>query len=185
MDRKDFLKSCASGLCACTAAALLPASSLSAAETAKSEDWKLPFVQKRYAKLLEILESRMDKEELNEVLVALGTFCSSLSDAWIEKHRGDPEGFCRAFKQGSSGDDVTYDAERGIITMISPERTECFCPLNSKKTPGVVCNCSLGWQTHTWETFFRKKVRVELKEAVLRGGKRCIFEIHLEKSSPA
>ena len=65
--------------------------------------------------------------------------------------------------------------------MSSPERTDCFCPLISvaQNTPPVACQCSLGWQQHTWETLLQKKVRVELKESVLRGGKRCVFEIRV------
>jgi predicted hydrocarbon binding protein len=66
--------------------------------------------------------------------------------------------------------------------MVSPERTECWCPLNCAKTPNVVCNCSLGWQQHTWETLLQKKVKVELKESVLRGGKRCVFEIRVQNT---
>jgi hypothetical protein len=63
--------------------------------------------------------------------------------------------------------------------MASEERTTCFCPFYGANGPGIACNCSLGWQQHTWETFFRKKVTVDLKESVLRGGKRCVFEIHV------
>jgi hypothetical protein len=89
-------------------------------------------------------------------------------------------------KQSVSGDNITYDWDKGLITMASDERTDCFCPLNSRvhHTPEVVCNCSLGWQKHTWETLLQKKVKVELKESVLRGGKRCVFEIRiLEKAA--
>ena len=80
-----------------------------------------------------------------------------------------------------SGDNITYDWDKGVITMASDERTDCFCPLISRfnHTPKVACNCSLGWQKHTWETLLQKKVKVELKESVLRGGKRCVFEIHV------
>lgn len=44
-------------------------------------------------------------------------------------------------------------------------------------------NCSLGWQQHTWETLLQKKVSVDLKESVLRGGKRCVFEIHVSEQA--
>ena len=79
------------------------------------------------------------------------------------------------------GDSVAYDRDKRLITMTSDARADCFCPLNGAafKTPGAVCNCSLGWQENTWQTLLQKKVRVELKEAVLRGGKRCTFEIHI------
>jgi hypothetical protein len=183
MDRKDFLNKCVAGLCACAAGSLIPASSLSAAETAGSEDWRLRFVKERYAKMLQLLSERMSGEDLDRTLHDVGSFCSSLGDQFVIQHRGDFEGLRKAFKQGVSGDEVTWDREKGVITMTSPERTDCFCPLNSlrQNTPPVVCNCSLGWQQHTWETFLQKKVRVELKESVLRGGKRCVFEIRAER----
>jgi hypothetical protein len=187
MDRKEFLKNCACGLCTCAAIGVIPPEALTAAENAKAEDWRLPFVKKRYGKLLEILSSRMDEKTLNETLHELGTFCSSLGDEWIEKFRGDFDGFCKSIKQSLSGDTVTYDREKGIITMDSGERTDCFCPLIGRlyNTPKVACNCSLGWQQHTWETLLGKKVQVELKESVLRGGKRCLFEIRVGDVAPA
>jgi len=186
MDRKEFLKNCACGLCACATASLIPVANLSAAETPKTEDWRLPFVKQRYAKLLETLSSRMDEKTLNETLHELGAYCSSLGDERIKKFRGDFDGFCKAVKQSLSGDNVTYDREKGVITMASDERTDCFCPLIgfSYNTPKVACNCSLGWQQHTWETLLQKKVKVELKESVLRGGKRCVFEIHVDNTVP-
>ena len=180
MNRKEFLKSCACGLCACGAAALMAPAESFAAETAPAEDWRLGFVQRRYAKLIEILSGRLEKKALNEVLFDLGTFCSSGNKQ--PKFRGDFDGFCKHFKE-KFHEDISYDREKGIITMTSSERTDCFCPLHSRlaHTPDAVCNCSLGWQQQTWETVLQKKVRVELIESVLRGGKRCIFKIHVEK----
>jgi hypothetical protein len=178
MDRKQFLKSCACGLSA-GAASLVPVASLSAAGAKKSEDWKVPFVQDRYPRLLEILSRRMGENALRETLRELGSACSSLSDEWPRKYRGDLDGFAKLIKQGTSGDTVTYDRETGILTMDSGERTACFCPFLGAHAPGLACSCSLGWQQHTWEIFFQKKVTVELKESVLRGGKRCLFEIHV------
>jgi predicted ArsR family transcriptional regulator len=69
--------------------------------------------------------------------------------------------------------------------VTSPERSDCFCPLISvaAKTPEVVCNCSLGWHSKTWETVTGKKVEVQLKESVLRGGKRCVFEVRVLKEN--
>lgn len=74
---------------------------------------------------------------------------------------------------------MTYDRETKTVIMASGERTACFCPFYGASGPGLACNCSLGWQQHTWETFFGKKVTVDLKEAFLQGGKRCVFEIHV------
>ena len=180
MDRKDFFRTCAAGLCACAGASLIPASSLSAAEPAHPEDWRLRFVQQRYAGLLQILSHRLDEKSMKEVLHDMGAFCAGCWDV-IARYRGDFDGFAKTMKQSLSADDAVWDREKGVITMSSPERSDCFCPLNSvhAKTPQVVCNCSLGWQQQAWETVLQRKVRVELKESVLRGGKRCVFEIHV------
>jgi hypothetical protein len=181
MDRKQFFGSCAAGLCACAAGSVIPASSLAAATATNPEDWRLRFVKERYARMVQVLSERMDEKSLNEILHDVGAYCSSLSDQTTIKYRGDFEGFRKHVRQGVSGDEVTWDREKGVITMTSPERADCFCPLIGlhQNTPPVVCNCSLGWQQHTWETLLQKKVRVELKESVLRGGTRCVFEIHV------
>jgi predicted ArsR family transcriptional regulator len=81
---------------------------------------------------------------------------------------------------------VTYDREKGVITVVGPERGDCFCPLiDCKYTPKSACNCSLGWQQHVYETVLGKKVQVELKESVLRGGKRCVFVVRVSNAAPA
>jgi hypothetical protein len=186
MDRKEFLKSCACGLCACAAASLIPSAELCAAEPAKPNDWRLPFVQKRYAKLLELLSGRMDEKAINELLLDLGADCSSSDDKNMKKFRGDPEGYRKAAKKSSPGDDIIYDWENGVITMAGGERSECSCPLVSihAHTPKVVCNCTLGWQQHTWENILQKKVKVELKESVMRGDKRCVCKIYVGEKLP-
>jgi hypothetical protein len=179
MDRKQFLKTCAGGLCACTAAMVAPCAA--ADEAAKPEDWRLPFVKKRYAKLIEILSDRMSEDELKGVLHRLGNYCSSLGDATLEKYRGDVEGYAAFIRKTSSADIIAYDRAKRVITMTTDDRPDCFCPLNGAAfhTPAAVCNCSLGWQQHTWESILQKKVRVEIREAVLHGGKRCTFEIQI------
>ena len=181
MNRKQFLRNCASGLCACAAIALPGTAGLPANEATKSEDWRLPFVRKRYARMLEILSRRMGEGALNETLFELGAFCSGLGDETILKFRGNLEGYRQAVKQSVSGDNITFDWDEGVITMASDERTDCFCPLIScfNHTPQVACNCSLGWQQHTWETLLQKPVKVELKESVLRGARRCVFQIRV------
>ena len=181
MNRKEFLKNCACGLCTCAAVGLITPESASGTEANVSDD-RLSFVKTRYAKLLEVLSGRMDEKTLNAVLFDLGAYCcSSSSDEFLKKYCGDLEGFRQAAKQVGAKDDFTYDREKGVITMVSEDRTDCFCQLISRLagTPKVACNCSLGFQQHMWETLLQKKVKVELKESVLLGGKRCVFEIRV------
>jgi len=55
MNRKQFLKNCACGLCSCAAVGLLAPTPSTAAETKPLEDWLFPFIKQRYAKPFEIL----------------------------------------------------------------------------------------------------------------------------------
>ena len=139
--------------------------------------WRLNFAQCRVAKLIEILESTLDEETLQDVIERLGRYCSG-SIGFIQEHEGDVEGYFEQIRQ-RWGEEAEFDRERGVITVVTPER-ECVCPLvNSQLVPASICNCSLGWQKQTYETILGKPVEVELKESALRGSKRCVFEIHV------
>jgi hypothetical protein len=183
INRTQFLKNCACGLCSCMMANVMTSAESIAAESTPTEDWRLKFVKGRYAKLIDILSTHMNENELSDVLHNLGTYCST-TDPKLQTYRGDVDGYCEHLKKTASGDEVNYDRKNGVIIMTSPERADCFCPLISlqNQTPKIVCNCSLGWQQHTWEIILGKKVQVELKESVLRGGKRCIFQILVMES---
>lgn len=179
VDRKEFLRTCAGGLCACAAACVTaPAAG---AAIAPAEDWRVPFVKERYAKLMNVLLDKMGEKDLTATLHEVGGYCASTFGAALQKYRGDVDGFINFIKNDGSGDLPIYDRERNVIIATSQERTDCICPLIglSAKTPTVVCNCSMGWHQYAWETLLQKKVRVELKESVLRGGKRCTLEIHI------
>jgi predicted ArsR family transcriptional regulator len=146
------------------------------------QDWEQGFVQKHYAKLISILVERLGKEQVRDILRQLGVFCSSQHDDIIRKYQRDFPGWCAYIKQSPSGDNITYDGNTQTIIMASDERSDCFCPLLSvsQGAPEVACNCSLGWHQHAWRTLLGKEVRVQLKESVLRGGKRCTFEIKVD-----
>jgi hypothetical protein len=180
MDRKQFLKGCACGVCGCVATGAITPGDLLGADAPSPEDWRLGFVKSRYAKLIEILSGKVEDATLSATLRDLGSYCST-TDPSLEKYRGNFDGYREHIRQTASGDTVSFDPTQGIITITSPERTDCFCPLISlqAKTPTAACNCSLGWHEHTWQTVLGKKVQVELKESVLRGGKRCAFQVRV------
>jgi hypothetical protein len=184
MNRKQFLKGCACTLCSCAVAGMISSGAAAAeskpAENKPPEDWRLPFMKKRFAKLIEILAGKMSKADLTETLRQLGSYCASTSPL-AQQHRGDIDGFIREFKK-QGNDDITYDPEAGRITITGAEHADCACPLMAKNlTPKTACDCSLGWNQYTYETVLGKKVRVELKESVLRGGKRCAFVVQVLK----
>ena len=178
MNRTEFLKTCAGGFCAC-AVLKLPASADATAATApKPEDWRFGFIKQRYAKLLESLGRRMGDPALDDTLREQGRYCASTYDL-VQKYKGDIDGFIREFT-AQTKQEVTYDRQKGVITAVGPETKDCFCPfIDTRSTPKSACNCSLGWTQYVFETTLGKKVKVELKESVLRGGKRCAVEIHV------
>jgi len=51
MNRKEFLKNCVCGLCSCAAVGLIAPESAPGADVKAPDDWRLPFVKQRYAKL--------------------------------------------------------------------------------------------------------------------------------------
>jgi predicted ArsR family transcriptional regulator len=182
MNRTEFLKTCAGGLCGCAAVSLLAPAKLPATETPKPEDWRFQFIKQRYAKLLENLAKRVGAPASDEILQQQGRYCASMYHL-VEQHKGDIDGFIREFTRETK-QEVTYDREKGIITVIGPETNDCFCPLiDCKYTPKSACNCSLGWNQYVFETTLGKKVEVVLKESVLRGGKRCTFVVHVSDAA--
>ena len=178
MNRKEFLRSCACGFCAC-AVLNVPVSAdtpAPAAEPPKPEDWRFGFIKQRYAKLLGNLDRRMGGAGLDDALREQGRYCASTYDL-VQKHKGDIDGFLPAFIEQTK-QEVTYDRAQGVITVAGRETKDCFCPLiDTKTTPQSACNCSLGWNQYVFETTTGKRCEVLLKESVLRGGKRCVFEV--------
>lgn len=181
MNRRNFVRDCTLGACACTAASVLTPIASIAAETApQPEDWRIGFVKTRYSKLLELLTQRIGPDETGATLRALGRYCAE-DLPQLKQHVGDVDGFITDFCE-KSGENVTYDRAHSTVTVVGPERGACFCPLvDTHKCPKIVCDCSLGWQQQVYETLFGRPVEVTLKESVVRGGKRCVFEIRLSQ----
>ncbi len=183
MNRNEFLKTCAGGLCACAMiGAPAIAETAAPAEAPKPEDWRFQFIKRRYAKLLEILQGRVGDQALDDVLRQQGRYCASTTEM-IAKHKGDIDGFIKATTT-EWNQQVTYDREKGVITVTGPEVKECFCPfIDGRYTPKSACECSLGWNQYVYETVLGKPVQVELKESVLRGGKRCVVLIRIQPAA--
>jgi predicted hydrocarbon binding protein len=192
MKRRELLnRACGMGMCSCAASVMFEDLS-SGAQNDAAENKKLREVQKelnsckwwlehgskQLAKLWELLEQHLDDTKRREILEQLGRNCAK-SLGWGEKYKGNPEGFFKFMNQ-KQGETFTYDKEKGLITVVTRER-ECDCKLvNSKLTPAYFCHCSMGWQKQMYETILGKSVETELKESVLQGSKRCVFQIRIK-----
>lgn len=177
MDRKSFFKNaCGLGICSCVGAGLLSNGNLFASGQ-KVPDWFEGFVKRRFACLIDILDSDLDENSKNRILENLGRECAKEGNA--ASFAGNPEGF---FKEENRlwGAVVTYDKDKGIVKSESPEKESCGCPfVGSSKVSRSMCQCSVGAATQAYKTVLGKDVRVECVESVLRGGKKCVFEIRV------
>jgi hypothetical protein len=182
MERKDFFKkACLYGICSCTGLSLNAGSdAFAAVNTTKDEpDWKIGFVQARFSKLIEILDSTVDSETKSKILENLGRACSSQSSENYKKFIGDVDGFL-ADLQKNWAQKASYDKSKNEITIIGKKTDNCFCPfVDIKKMSKDFCNCTLGWQKQTFETILGQKVSVRIDSTVLRGGESCNFTINV------
>ena len=176
MKRKDFLKkSCSFGICACAMPAILGSNNLSAQET-NTESWQVRFSKDRFSILSNILDEKLDEKTRNQILENLGRECSKRSK--IERFENDLQGFIDHLKN-DWGENATYDEEKKLI-RVEGSKSECFCPMfNHSTVSKSICQCSVGWQSQTYETITGLKAEAKCIESVITGGKRCVFEIQL------
>lgn len=186
MDRRELLHgACGMGMCSCLGA-LLPGNIGQAAEATTPIDieelkkqndkmnWWADHTKKQLAKLWELLDQHLDPKTRDEIIEQLGRNCAK-SLGWPQQYKDKPEDFFKMMKE-RMGEEITYDKEQGVISVVTPER-DCVCGMvNSKITPAYFCNCSKGWQKEMYESILGKSVECEVVESVLKGGKRCVFK---------
>jgi predicted hydrocarbon binding protein len=183
MDRKDFFKkTCQAGICACAGFAVLNQTSALATEpetSQKVEDWRIGFMQKRYAKLIDILNTNLDDKTRDQVLENLGRACSKEGEKDRLKFKGDIEGFLKDLK-ANWAEDAYYNKEKNEIMIVGKKVNSCFCPFaGDKSISKTMCNCSLGWQKETLESIIGKPVKAKIESSFLRGGDRCSFSAQI------
>jgi predicted hydrocarbon binding protein len=176
MNRKTFFRNaCGMSVCSCLGAGLFSLDNVSAEEKNK-EDWKDGFVKYRFAKLIGILDSTLDENTKNQIIESLGKECSK--SGFAGGFKNNVEGFFNEIHK-RWGENATYDKEKEMIRIETPER-DCVCPLvESKMISNSICQCSIGWQKQTYHTIFGREVDARCIESVVRGGKRCVFEIKI------
>ena len=180
MDRKAFLKTvCGLGVCGCVASLVDPPEALAAAPQ-QAPDQRLAFARYQVAKMAGFMAAGTTAPACAEILQKTGRECAKLGQLGV-KFKGDPEGYMATARK-AWGTDISWDKEKGIITVAVPEG-ECSCPLvDNERTPAFFCNCSVGYQKESFEAIFGRPVQASLKESKLAGSKRCVFEVTL---SPA
>lgn len=181
MTRNDFMTSCTLGMCSCAASVLLPQDSANAQSNNPELDelrWKLDAAQKRFAKLVGILNQNLDGPARKKIFESLGRECAQDYRGLTDKYKGDLKGFLGEV-QKRWVTNADYDEKAGTLRIVDKAST-CTCPLvKPGLTPPEFCNCTLGWQKETYSAILGKPVDAEVEESILRGGKRCVFRIRI------
>ncbi|MFW9979260.1 MAG: hypothetical protein ACFFEJ_14345 [Candidatus Thorarchaeota archaeon] len=74
------------------------------------------------------------------------------------------------------------EAYKKATTQEEIIRAACFCPIvkaTLDRMPRTFCYCGAGWSRQLYETVFGEKLKIEIAETVIDGGKLCKYAIHL------
>jgi len=183
MERKEFLKSaCKLGLCSCAGFAVLSQNKI----MANDEDPKIAalnsrmdFIHKRFAKLVEIINSNVDDKTKGKIFEDMGRQCAKIDNEYFSKYKNNLNGFIDEMKK-SWAERVEYNEDEKTIKVVGEKTDSCYCPfVKGTLTPPDFCNCSKGWQKEAYETVTGKTVESKINESILGGGERCSFSIKI------
>lgn len=180
VNRSEFLKCCAAGVCSCGAlVSAAPVQAETSTLNVEQLQGQLEASRVRYAKLISILEKNLDGATLRRIFDSLGRECArQFRSRTFDKYKGDLPGFLKSV-EGLDGWAVKteYDEAAGIIRVFD-RGPHCSCPLVKEGlTSGAQCDCTLGWQRETYSAILGKPVDAEVEESILRGGKRCVYRM--------
>lgn len=178
MERKDFLiKTCA--VCGCAGMALMAGQPVHAGVTEDKEDWRVGFMQKRFAHFVDCMKTHMDETTQLTMLEEMGRFCARQHKEDYEKFAGNTEAFLKEL-ESQYIEKVIYDKEKQTISLRGKKQDNCVCAFAGGKniSPGF-CNCSRGYMKEMFTMVTGKPVEVKLDESVIRGSDRCSFTVQM------
>ena len=133
----------------------------------------------RFAGLITQIESSLPEPQRKQLLHGLGTWCANTYRAsLLDRYKGNIHGFLEEGLRSWMAE-AHYDEASGVIRVVDKSPT-CSCPMvKDRSTPASFCDCTLGWQETAYSSILGRPVKAELKESILRGDKRCVYEIRV------
>jgi len=185
MDRKDFFKkACLYGVCGCAGMTLLSATNVfanskSGTNSDEEPDWRIGFMQDRFAKLIDIINENVDDKTRSKIMESMGRQCSQLGYDYIKEYIGDVDAFLKKFEKDWA-ESVEHNKEKGIIKTVGKQKEKCPCPFVGKSNISKhYCDCSIGWYKESFKAVSGKEVEVERTSSILHGDKSCNFTMKL------
>ncbi len=178
MKRKDFLfKTCA--LCGCAGMAMLSGQPVNAAVTNDEEDWRVSFMQKRFAHLVDYMNTHVDEASQVMMFEEMGRFCASQHKESYSKFAGNTEAFLKNMV-GQFIEKTNFDKDKQTISLLGKKQDNCVCAFAGDKNMSPnFCNCSRGYMKEMFTVVTGKPVEVTLNESILRGSDRCSFTVQI------
>jgi predicted hydrocarbon binding protein len=178
MERKEFLFK-TRAVCGCAGMALLSGRPVRAAVTDDKEDWRVGFMQKRFAHLVDFMNTNVDEATQLKMFEEMGRFCAGQHKEGYEKFTANTEAFLKDL-EGQFIEKTTFDKEKQTISLLGKKQDSCVCAFaGGKNISPDFCNCSRGYMKEMFTVITGKPVEVTLDESILRGSDRCSFTIHL------
>lgn len=146
----------------------------------------VPVDQRQIANVLCFIDSSMDESVKKQVFGRLGFehLTHPQFVQMINETKKDIKGY---FDRINSGKDtywekIEYIASLSCIRITGKKATRCACPYaECDKPPKSLCNyCCINFQKCMFEMLLGKKVKVQLDESFLLGGKRCSTTIFVD-----
>ena len=125
----------------------------------------------------------MSEEERTILLSACGKACSCsyslgvYQDAYAKA--ADMNEFLKNLKEAFPELSYRVSGDQRTVTILYDH---CACDLYTKGLvkSGLLCECSLRSLLYNWEAVMGEgRVEVEMKGSILRGDKRCVFEVRV------
>ncbi len=178
MERKEFLfKTCA--MCGCAGMAMLSGQPVHAAIADNEEDWRVGFMQKRFAHLVDFMNTHMNEATQVTMLEEMGRFCANQNKENYKKFAGNIETLLKDL-EGQFIEKATYNKENQTISLLGKKQEKCVCAFaGDKNISPSFCNCSQGYMKEMFTVVTGKTVEVTLDESILKGSDRCSFTVQI------
>ena len=195
IDRKEFLRSATTlglgcGLCSAIPATLAEASEAGSGAPTHPCDERVKFAEEWVGRFMGVLDEGLDEATRARIMEANGAACARayLASSGRETSRVPYEQWVDRVRSRGPRQDLRIEGNVIHFQYLSnyqgkdaPEGA-CLCPLVETKPKGLsgtFCHCSVGYVREIFSRQIDRPLKVELVEAVLRGGKRCRFKIEV------
>jgi len=201
MNRKEFLKTAGKigfGACLCGAASSLArTTALAGIESQAQPGDKTPeravkrmeFADSWLKRFFDVMDKTLDEETRKKLMQLNGKTCYT---DWIQETKQaiptiEFDEWAKRVAAAPAREDlkvegnvIHYQYSGSAETGGAVADGICLCPMAESKPSGLsatYCHCSVGYVKEMFELRFKRNVKVELVDSILKGGNRCKFKL--------